>query len=256
MDDPYANRNDKKVNGTKEHKTTKSTAPSTKSARSSISQSGGTHHHSNNAKPSSLSVGTRILSAFRPSTYTKSDSSSSSGNVQIKSVSIDGDGIAKTYPIMRQAAEGTGKTSVANIFSSIGSVGSFTTAREGGADDIVSDAGGQPKIEVASTTTTTTLHQNAAVVDKNALADSGLGKSVSADAEGEKHDKPAHPQEVLQRKEEPTRPVNEVRLMAGEPPTKSGKALDRLIGIPNETPAKAISSLTGEHSFFLLSTPT
>lgn len=244
LDDPLAERNDKKANGTKENKITKTSAPSFKSARSSISQSGGAQHHNGHKTTSaSLSVGTRILSAFRPSTYTKSDSPSSSGNVQVKSVPISGDGIAKTYPVMRQAAEGTGKTSVANIFSSIGSGGTFATAREGveARDDAVSELGGNPKIEVVTTTTTTQT-----IEEKASLADSGLGKSVFVDGEEEKQDKPADPEEVLIRKEEPTRPVNEVKLIAGEPPTRSGKALDRLIGIPSETPAKAISTLTGK----------
>lgn len=80
---------------------------------------------------------------------------------------------------------------------------------------------------------------------ENKLSDSGIGKSPVKQASSDGSDKPANPEEVLKRLEEPTKPVNAIRLIAGEPPTTSSKALDRLIGIPNETPAKAVSTLTG-----------
>jgi hypothetical protein len=194
------------------------------------------------------------MSAFRSGSHGKGDSST-----QIKSITVHSPSTSPipatspaTYPAIRQQQQHTseigGKTSIANIFSSIGSAGSYTTARE------VSELGHHEEPQ-HNTSGNSTRDER----EKNRLSDSRLGKSIPAssslaaaapatavgDGTGTGKDKPANPEEVLKRNGEPTRPVNAVKLIAGEPLTNSSKALDRLIGIPNETPAKAVSTLTG-----------
>lgn len=174
------------------------------------------------SRSASGSVGNRILSAFRSNTHSKGEKV-----IQIKSVSVTSSSPA-TYPARVHQTDTGGKTSIANIFPSIGSTGSYSTAQEG----------------------LTSEHGHGSDIDKttepgNKLSDSGIGQSPLKQAGNNENDKPADPEEVLKRTKEPTQPVNAVKLIAGEPPTTSSKALDRLIGIPNETPAKAVSTLTG-----------
>lgn len=193
------------------------------------------------------------MSAFRSGSHGKGDNST-----QIKSITVHSPSTSPipatppaTYPAIRQQqypSEIGRKTSIANIFSSIGSAGSYTTARE------VSELGHHEEPQ-QNTSGDSTRDERA----KNRLSDSGLGKSLPASSSlaaaalatadgggtGTGKDKPANPEEVLKRNGEPTRPFNAVELIAGEPPTNSSKVLDRLIGIPNETPAKAVSTLIG-----------
>lgn len=191
----------------------KTITPSIKSQQSNPSQSQA------RTKTSSNTVGSRILSAFRSNTYSKGDA-----GVQVKSVPLRNGAISHTYPAIHPSGSdntaNNKKTAVADIFPSVGSKASLFTASEG-----------------LSFPPTPTIN---APEEKKLLSDSGLGKSIDANEE-----KPEKPEEVLNRTRQSTKPVNATKLIAGEPPTTSGKALDRLIGIPSETPAKAISTLTG-----------
>lgn len=192
---------------------------SNKNTTTSANDEGQDVFNSNRPKHASASVGNRLLSAFRSTTHHKGDNV-----VHVKTVSAPNPSPA-TYPAARPQSEMGGKPGLANIFSSIGSAGTFTTA-EG--DDGVSElAHGESR----------------GLERENTLSDSGLGQSPARTQDGK--EKPVNPEEVLKRSQEPTRPVNAIKLIAGEPPTTSSKALERLIGIPAETPAKAVSTLTG-----------
>lgn len=179
-------------------------------------------HSKSRSKSASGSVGSRILSAFRSTAHIKDDS-----QVQVKSLSPT-QSSAATFPAGRRHSEVGGKTSVANIFPSIATPRNSDTTQNG-SPVILQQGGG---------TSTNEEHDTK-------LSDSGIGKSPAKQEKNDGNDGPANPEEVLKRLEEPTKPVNAVKLIAGEPPTTSPKALDRLIGIPNETPAKAVSTLTG-----------